>query len=354
MYNNTIKLNVMTMYYSLKLNNIIGNKRINMICEIFNIHIHTLYYWLKIYIKHDSDLLLFIKNINFNSFHLLRNKIKFNIEQFHKNNLVYLKYKNTKVTNVIETFIINSITNNVKLSVKNIRINVFNKFNVKLFKGSIYIIFHKNNLTFKKLIVKTNPYSVIKQNEQRLNLINNFTNINLDNVISIDEMSFNLSSQPFKGWSPKGNKCIVNKCNKFVKGERYTITMAVSNNKIIDYTIVKGSLTTIKFTSFITKINNKYNNKILFIDNASIHKSKLFFSLIKSKNLKVIFNVPYHSEFNPIEYVFSMLRKYLINNVNDCFNDLHNLLKFFKLNTKGNKLNNIFNNCFNLINIPFL
>ena len=72
------------------------------------------------------------------------------------------------------------------------------------------------------------------------------------------------------------------------------------------------------------------------------------------KNLKVIFNVPYHSEFNPIEYVFSMLRKYLINNVNDCFNDLHNLLKFFKLNTKGNKLNNIFNNCFNLINIPFL
>ena len=89
-----------------------------------------------------------IKNINFNSFHQLRNKIKFNIGQFHKNNLVYLKYKNTKVTNVIETFIINSITNNVKLSVKNIRINVFNKFNVKLSKGSIYIIYVKN---YKKL-----------------------------------------------------------------------------------------------------------------------------------------------------------------------------------------------------------
>ena len=37
------------------------------------------------------------------------------------------------------------------------------------------------------------------------------------------------------------------------------------------------------------------------MDNATIHKSKVVNKCIKDNNFKVIYNVPYHSEYNPIE-----------------------------------------------------
>jgi transposase len=45
------------------------------------------------------------------------------------------------------------------------------------------------------------------------------------------------------------------------------------------------------------------------MDNARTHHTKLFKKSIKSKNLKIIYNIPYHSKYNPIEYVFSLLRR---------------------------------------------
>ena len=39
------------------------------------------------------------------------------------------------------------------------------------------------------------------------------------------------------------------------------------------------------------------------MDNASIHKSKKMIKYIKDNNLKVIYNITYCSEYNPIEYI---------------------------------------------------
>ena len=33
---------------------------------------------------------------------------------------------------------------------------------------------------------------------------------------------------------------------------------------------------------------------------------------IKNNNLKVIYNIPYCSQYNPIKYIFSLLRKKLL------------------------------------------
>lgn len=350
MFSNESKINIIVMYYTLKINKIIGKTRIQILTTTFNIHMHTIYNWITIFVKSNNDISNFISTLNKNNIHLLHEKLKLSILLHYSQNPTYSKYSNKKITSDIEKFIVSSITQNCKITVKTLRTNIKSKFNVDISKGSVYVILHKNNLTNKKLIIKTNPYTKEQQEMQRVELSNKLTNIPIDNVISIDEMSFNLSSEPKRGWSPKGKKCIVDKLKKNVRGKRFSIIMATSNSKIIDYSIVEGSVNTLKFISFITKITTNNPNKIIFMDNCIIHKSKQMFNLIRTKNLNVIFNVPYHSEYNPIEYVFSMLRKHLNNNVNDSFDDLHNLLKTFKLNMDKNKLTNIFNKCFRAIN----
>lgn len=349
MYSTENKINIITMYYTLKLNNIIGNSRINIISSTFDIHIHTVYNCIAIYVKNNIDILNLIKKLDKNNIHVLRKMLKINIDNYMITHPTYVKYKNKKITNDIETFVVQEITNNCKITVKTIQNKIKTQFLTDISKQTVYAIFHKNNFSNKKLIVKTNPYTIDEQNKQRVDVLNSFNDVLINNIISIDEMSFNLSSEPSKGWSPIGKKCVTQKLRKNVKGIRYSIIMATSNSKIIDYSIIKGSVTSFKFVKFITKITFKYPNHCLFMDNCIIHKSKLMFNTIKNKNLNVVFNAPYHSKFNPIEYIFSMLRKHLNNNVNDTFDDLHNLLKNFKISFNSDILLKIFNNCFNLL-----
>lgn len=127
--------------------------------------------------------------------------------------------------------------------------------------------------------------------------------------------------------------------------------MTISKNKVLDYTIVKGSLKTNKFSNFIKKINKNTNNKYtLFMDNATIHKSKVVNQCIKDNNIKVIYNVPYHSEYNPIEYIFSLLRKDLQQKDNTTESKIIKIINEFKINITQKTINNIFNKTSEMIN----
>ena len=58
----------------------------------------------------------------------------------------------------------------------------------------------------------------------------------------------------------------------------------------------------------MNKVKINTNNKLTFyLDNAFIHRSKLFQKYIQKNNLKIIYNVLYHSHLNPIEYIFLLL-----------------------------------------------
>jgi len=213
----------------------------------------------------------------------------------------------------------------------------------------IYFILHKNNLTYKQLTIKINPYSDELKNKLKSELKDKLNKVDHNNIVSIDEFAVYLNDNPTKGWAIKGKPCINETKNKTIKNKRYTVCMATTNKKILNYTIVEGGLKSLKFLNFIKKLNNSYSNLTYFIDNAAIHKTKIFNTYIKNNNLNVIYNIPYHSQYNPIEYVFSMLRKKVITGVNSSFNLLNEIIKNFKLNIEEHKLTNIFNRSLSLI-----
>ena len=69
----------------------------------------------------------------------------------------------------------------------------------------------------------------------------------------------------------------------------------------------------------------------------------------KETKMHVLYNIPYDK--NPVEYVFSLLRKVLERSKFTTINELTKIVNNFKNNLISNKLNNIFRHAFNLFNL---
>jgi putative transposase len=193
------------------------------------------------------------------------------------------------------------------------------------------------NITRKKIYYKPLYSSKTKRNRQLKELKMKLRNVSNNDVVSIDETSIDTHIGSNYGWSKKGVTLV--KHLKHIK-TRYSVVCAVSNRKIIHYTVVKGSINGEIFLNFIKTLETKLGNtkKYLLMDNARIHHySKLKEYIITKPLLESVYNVPYSPEYNPIEMVFneckSKLRKYNITNKNI----IKKISQTFKLKTRNLK-----------------
>ena len=160
-------------------------------------------------------------------------------------------------------------------------------------------------------------------------------------------MSIYLNSKPYKGWSLKGKECLIKTKNKTIFNKRFTVGLAININANFNFTIVEGALKSNKFNKFMSKIMK--NNKCIFMDNATIHKNYDFKQYLITNKLdnNIIYNIPYHSQYNPVEYIFSLLRKQLLFNKNTSLNDVISIIVNFCKSLSKSTVLNIFNKCFN-------
>ena len=325
----------------------------------------------------------FINEIELNNFEIAKL-----INDQYKNNLIfnnliliktikqYIKYnpnnliKNNSLKKLLKQygFVNNKI--HVELNLKNINDDIiieenelFKNYNLLLNQIQTYDNELNENITNKFInILKNNIKSNNKKNK---NLIDDsvfkdkyvnkpnfgFNMDTIENVISIDEISFLLNSKPIKGWFNTENHEYKIECSN-IRSIRYSIVVATTNKKILSYYICEGGLKSEAYIDFIKNIYNdgKNKNKIFFMDNAKIHTSKIFKDFAINNKINVLYNAPYHSEFNPIEYVFSMLRNYLNRNLNKTYDNLIIALENFKEKNHEIEFTNIFKNCIKLMN----
>jgi hypothetical protein len=185
------------------------------------------------------------------------------------------------------------------------------------------------------------------ENEKNNNIEKDNNNKNEENnniLLSIDEMSIITNRGPTHGWSLKNSICEIN-IPFFKPNVRYSLLMASSNIKIIKYKLVKGSIKSDDFINFIIELNKENPNYNFLIDNASIHKSKKANNIYKEKKINIIYNAPYQSEFNPIEMIFSLLRKKLNKKIVKNEESILEVIKELQKNIKKEELENIFRHC---------
>jgi len=372
MFDFNLRKSAVNLYNNLKNNfKINGKERINLIENTFNCDITSLYTWKKeIEFKHKS----IYKNINITEniiynviecVNILRltsiEKIKKYINNLYKTSLNNksisyilkinnLKCEKFKLKKDIEEFIINSITENKVITIKEIIKTINTKFNILLSENSIYNILKKNKFTYKQVKIKTNPYTLDEQKIQLSNVKSVIDYLDRNNICSYDEISAVSNKIPRRGWSKIGEECIIENKNTLY-GKRFTIGLTVDTKKVVNFKIVEGGMKTDNFIDLMKdfQINhNKNNEKTIFLDNASVHHSKKFKEFAKETKIHALYNVPYNSDKNPVEYVFSLLRKVLERSVFKTIEDLTEIVNNFKKNILNSTLNNIFNHAFNL------
>ena len=89
----------------------------------------------------------------------------------------------------------------------------------------------------------------------------------------------------------------------------------IPSNKVVGWNLYperKGGVKTIDIIEFYNNcIKNKYENHLIIMDNAVIHKSKIIKNIIENSNNELLYSVPYHPETNAIEEFFSQLKHYI-------------------------------------------
>lgn len=139
----------------------------------------------------------------------------------------------------IINFILKLIDEDKTNTVKQIKDLIFNEFKTKISVQLIYNILKKNNYVYKKFKFNNNPYSISDQVNQFKKIIEIHNEKNINDCVSIDEISFVLGSKPNNGWFKK-NEINEIKCNsKKIIRERYSLLVASSNNKILLYDMCK-------------------------------------------------------------------------------------------------------------------
>ena len=211
------------------------------------------------------------------------------------------------------------------------------KFKVKISLASIYNILKINYISFKKQKTKIILKNLKEHNKMKLKMIKKLKTLNVDDIISIDEVSFDNHMQSIYCWSKKGDiKIKINNNSRI----RITAIAAISNKKVLLTKLIKGSANGNDFKNFLKDLNNKISkNKILFMDNARIHHFKEVHKFINSTSHKILYNVPYCPEYNPIEMAFSKVKNIFRKQNNKSFKEFKNNINksFSKLTSKNLK-----------------
>jgi len=287
---------------------------------------------------------------------LFYTQFKINI---HQKQVVHVKTENKlkiksyfKSSPAIVNFILDTIIKKRTSTVKEIRELVLTEFKTNISIQFIYNILKKNGYTYKKFKINNNPYSLLQQVAQFEEVTIKHNIKNIDNCVSIDEISFVLGSKPDNGWFKKGDLIEVKSNSKSIIRIRYSLLVASNNKKILLYKMCKGGVKTDFFIQFMDELSKLDVEKKWYylLDNARIHKSIKFKKFAEENKLDMVYNAPYHSETNPIENIFSMLRNELNRSNNETELELLKSINKFIAKDNQEKFKNIFNHSIKMIN----
>ena len=114
----------------------------------------------------------------------------------------------------IDKFIIDTIKNNNYITANELNKLINNNFKILVSTTYIYDVLNKHNYSYKKIRINSNPYSKEKQKEQLIEIKNKMQKNNINNLISMDEITIKEFENYDKGLCLKGIEQEVNNKNK--------------------------------------------------------------------------------------------------------------------------------------------
>lgn len=227
-------------------------------------------------------------------------------------------------------YITKYVIDNPQFNIKTLLKNVITIFNIGISKQTIYNILKRNNITHKVIQINKYPHSK-KRFDNEVNILKKQLKKRKSRTISLDEIGIQLDTIRKYGWAYVGKRCIIDK-KQLPSTLRFSLLFAISKRKIIKYALKKGSFKGVDFNNYMNDIHVKNGKYSYLLDNARIHHAKIISNDIKKR---MIYNVPYSPQFNPIEYVNNELKRQIKNAILCNEHDLRLFLdKFIKTSNK--------------------
>ena len=138
--------------------------------------------------------------------------------------------------------------------------------------------------------------------------IEKISGVPLETIISIDEVGFLSKSYTRRGFfrTPIPQELIYN-----TKRQKMSCVMAITVDGVLSYDMTEPNINKNSFTSFFERmLQCKPDHcKVVVMDNISFHKSKEVYELATKYDVRIVHTPPYSPQFNPIELVFSMVKR---------------------------------------------
>lgn len=130
-----------------------------------------------------------------------------------------------------------------------------------------------------------------------------------DRIFS-DETGIDNNEVVITGWAPKGKRLYAKK--RAVRSARLNI-IAERNFKgeLFAPLLFEGYCNADIFAEYLQQVllSSLKPGQALIIDNAAFHKSKKITNLVEQAKCKILYLPPYSPDFNPIEHLWSPLKK---------------------------------------------
>lgn len=230
-------------------------------------------------------------------------KTVFNILKNTENNKKQTR-KKRKMTPDIENFIIQNIDNVINTKMMSVLIK--NKFDIYISDRTIAKILKDNNFVYKR-VSKLHKVSV----EEKKQFYKKIENIPKEKLMALDETGFSTGQlqRRFK-WCQK---------NEMPTMDNFKVCNNISSMAIIGYNEgllchkeIEVSYNRDEMLLFLKENIEKIKGKeFLILDNVRFHHTKIVIDYLKEINITPIFITRYSPEQNPIEYIFSIVKRYL-------------------------------------------
>jgi len=232
------------------------------------------------------------------------------------NKNIYSRTVATKTELVIETIKI-AIQSNPFVTLKDLTEIIFQTFKFKVSKELVRRAIHGSGLSRKKAKLVSRPKHLMEQTTLFIETRNRHI-ANGKTFFSLDETSFGRNTKRVYGYAPKGEKIIVPR--SFVRRTTCSSIVVISKSEIVKRIEHIGAINTQLFYNFLVDIEFP-SNAVLLLDNVRFHHSKIIKEYAELIGLTLLYTPPYSPWFNPIEGVFSIVKRkyYLHGNINDSF-----------------------------------
>lgn len=220
---------------------------------------------------------------------------------------VPIKPKKSKIDR-IRDWIKTQITTNPWYRLKDLSKKVRDQYGIIISTASLSRWLKKENISYKKM----KKFTSIQKNSptKKEQFKKSIRTEGLNKILSFDEVGFQLEMYPLKGWSTKGTKCHY----KTSKGRRnnYTGSFLISSSGIIHWSISKQAMNIDGMLNFLNQLDkNLVKNKIVVMDNLKVHHNIKVKTKMKRLGMDVRWIPPYSPELNPVEEMFSWIKRKL-------------------------------------------